>query len=301
MLILISDAFGPSLPDKLARFGEVTSDKNRLAEAEVVLVRSKTKCTKEYIESAPKLKLIIRGGVGMDNIDIPFATSRGIKCINTPDASTTAVAELAFALMIALPNNVTKADASMRQGQWLKKELKRTELQGKTLGILGLGRIGLALAVRARAFQMQVLGWHPDTHFTDFAEIRPTMEEVIRESDFISLHMPLLTQTKGLINKNTLAMFKDGAYLINTARAGIVVEDDLIAALESGKLAGYATDVWVSDPPGESKLFTAPNAILSPHIGASTGENMGRIATIAERVLEEFVASSSDVTETVAV
>jgi D-3-phosphoglycerate dehydrogenase len=299
MLILISDAFGPGLPDRLARFGEVTTDHDRLAEAHVVLVRSKTKCTREYIESAPNLKLIVRGGVGMDNIDIPFATSKGIRCVNTPEASTTAVAELAFALMIALPNHVTTADASMREGKWLKKELKRTELMGKTLGILGLGRIGLALAVRARAFQMRVLGWHPDIHFTDFAQIRPTMEEVIAESDFISLHMPLLTETDGLINRNTLQLFKDGAYLINTARAGIVVEKDLVEALKSGKLGGYATDVWLKDPPERSVLFDAPNTLFCPHFGGSTRENMDRIATIVERVIDDFVATKGTVTEAV--
>ncbi|MHC4128689.1 MAG: NAD(P)-dependent oxidoreductase [Planctomycetota bacterium] len=290
MLILISDAFGPDLPEKLGRFGEVTSDKDRLPEAEIVLVRSKTKCTKEYINSAANLKLIIRGGVGMDNIDIPYAEAKGIRCVNTPDASTTAVAELAFALMIALPNHVTTGDASMRQGQWLKKELKRSELQGKTLGILGLGRIGLALAVRARAFQMKVIGWHPDTYFTDFAEICPSMEEVLGQSDFVSMHMPLVEGTKGLINKQTLALFKEGAYLINTARGKIVVEEDVVEALKSGKLGGYATDVWYSDPPQDSPLLAAPNTIFMPHIGASTGENMGRIAIIAERVIEDYLA-----------
>jgi D-3-phosphoglycerate dehydrogenase len=290
MLILISDAFGPDLPDKLARFGEVTSDQERLPEAEIVLVRSKTKCTKDYIDSAPNLKLIIRGGVGMDNIDIPHAEAKGIRCVNTPDASTTAVAELAFALMVALPNHVTTGDASMRKGQWLKKELKRSELQGKTLGILGLGRIGLALAVRARAFQMKVIGWHPDTYFTDFAEICPSMEEVLRTSDFVSLHMPLVPETTGLISKQTLDLFKDGAYLINTARGKIVVEEDVAEALKSGKLGGYATDVWYSDPPNGSPLFDAPNTIFMPHIGASTSENMGRIAVIAERVIEDYLA-----------
>jgi D-3-phosphoglycerate dehydrogenase len=290
MLILISDAFGPELPETLARFGEVTDDKDRLAEAEIVLVRSKTKCTKEYINSAPNLKLIIRGGVGMDNIDIPYAESRGIRCVNTPDASTTAVAELTFALMIALPNHVTRGDASMRQGQWLKKELKRTELQGKTLGILGLGRIGLALAVRARAFQMKVVGWHPDVYFTDWAEIKPSMEEVLRRSDYVSLHMPLVESTRGLINKDTLELFKDGAYLINTARGKIVVEEDVVEALQSGKLAGYATDVWYSDPPESTPLRDAPNTIFTPHIGASTEENMARIAIIVERVIEDHMA-----------
>jgi D-3-phosphoglycerate dehydrogenase len=286
MLILISDAFGSDLPDQLARFGEVTLDKDRLPEAEIVLIRSKTKCTKEYIDSAGKLKLIIRGGVGMDNIDIPYAESKGIRCLNTAEASTTAVTELAFALMIALPNHVTRGDSSMREGKWIKKELKRTELHGKTLGILGLGRIGLSLAVRARAFNMNVIGWHPDVYFTDWAEICPTLDEVLQRSDYVSIHMPLLDDTKGLINEKTLKKFKDGAYLINTARGKIIVEEDVVAALESGKLAGYATDVWNSDPPERSALFNAPNTVFTPHIGASTRENMGRIGTIIERLIE---------------
>ncbi len=293
MLILISDAFGPDLPDQLARLGEVTDDKSRLGEAEVVLVRSKTKCTREYIDSAPKLGLIIRGGVGMDNIDIPYAESKGVKCINTPDASSTAVAELAFALMIALPNHITRGDASMREGEWIKKQLKRSELNGKTLGILGLGRIGLALAVRARAFQRDVVGWHPDVYFTDFAEICTSLEEVLERSDYVSLHMPLLPSTKGLINKETLGHFKDGAYLINTARGAIVVEEDAVAALDSGKLAGYATDVWYSDPPVETPLVKHPKTICTPHIGASSAENMGRIAIIVERVIEAYLAKKA--------
>jgi D-3-phosphoglycerate dehydrogenase len=283
MLILISDAFGPDLPGQLARFGEVTDDKDRLAEAEV-------ECTQEYIDSAPSLGLIIRGGVGMDNIDIPYAESKGIRVHNTPDASTTAVAELAFALMIALPNHVTTGDASMREGKWIKKQLKRSELHGKTLGILGLGRIGLALAQRARAFQMKVLGWHPDVYFTDWAEICPSMENVLNRSDYVSLHMPLVPATKGLINKDTLAQFKDGAFLVNTGRGKCVVEEDVVEALKSGKLAGFATDVWYSDPPESSPLMDAPNTVFTPHIGASSKENMGRIATIIERVIEDYIA-----------
>jgi len=291
MLILISDAFGPDLPERLSRYGEVTDDKNRLADVEVVLVRSKTRCTRDYIDAASKLKLIIRGGVGMDNIDIPYAESKGIRCLNTADASSLAVAELAFALMIALPNHLTRGDASMRAGKWLKKELKRTELGGKTLGILGLGRIGLSLAVRANAFQMKVLGWHPDVYFTQWAEICDTMEEVLRRSDYVSLHMPLTPETKGLINRETLQQFKDGAYLVNTARGQIVVEEDLVGALRSGKLAGYASDVWNSDPPGDSPLFGAPNTIFTPHIGASSAENMGRIGVIAARLIEDHLAT----------
>ncbi len=290
MLILISDAFDSSLPGILSEYGEVTDDKGRLAEAEIVLIRSKTKVTKEYIDSAPNLKYVIRGGVGLDNVDLKYAKEKGIKVDNTADASTTAVAELAFALMIALPNHITKGDSSMREGKWIKKELKRTELHGKTLGILGLGRIGLALAQRARAFQMKVLGWHPDVYFTDWAEICPNMEEVLRRSDFVSLHMPLVSSTKGIINKDTLATFKDGAYLINTGRGPCVVEEDVAEALKSGKLKGFATDVWYSDPPENSPLFDAPNTIFTPHIGASTKENMIRIGIIIERLISEYAS-----------
>jgi len=193
--------------------------------------------------------------------------------------------------MIALPNHITKADSSMREGKWLKKELKRTELAGKTLGILGLGRIGLALAKRAGAFGMNVIGWHPDVYFTDYAEIIPTIEEVLEKADYISLHMPLLPSTKGIINKDSLKKCKDGAYMINTGRGKCVVEEDIVEALKSGKLAGYATDVWYSDPPVDSPLFDAPNTIFTPHIAASSKENMGRIGIIVDRLISDYVAA----------
>jgi phosphoglycerate dehydrogenase-like enzyme len=291
MLILISDAFDAALPKKLARYGEVTDDKNRLAEAEIVIVRSKTKVNREYIDIAKKMKLVIRGGVGLDNIDRIYAQEKGIMVRNTADASTTAVAELAFAMMISLACHVARADASMRDGKWLKKELERTELHGKTLGILGLGRIGLALAYRAQAFRMRVLGWHPDVYFTDWAEICDSVEEVLQQSDYVSLHMPLLPDTLGMINKETLTQFKDGAFLINTARGKICVEEDVAEALKNGKLGGFATDVWYSDPPEKSPLFDAPNTLFLPHIGASTKENMSRIGIIVERVIADYVES----------
>ena len=293
MLILISDAFDPSLPGILSRYGEVTDDKSYASEAEIILVRSKTKVTREYIDNAPRLKMVIRGGVGLDNIDCEYALEKNIIVQNTAEASTTAVAELAFALMIALANEIPKADHSMREGKWIKKELKRVELYGKTLGILGLGRIGLALAARARAFQMKVVGWHPDVNFTDFAEILPSMEDVLGQSDFVSLHMPLLDATRGIINEKTLKDFKDGAYLINTGRGKLCVEEDIVKALKSGKLSGFATDVWYSDPPEKSPLFDAPNCIFMPHVGASTKENMIRIGQIIERQIGEYVARNS--------
>jgi len=193
--------------------------------------------------------------------------------------------------MIAMPNNITKADSSMREGKWLKKELKRTELAGKTLGILGLGRIGLALAKRAGAFGMNVIGWHPDVYFTDYAEIIPSFDEVLERSDYISLHMPLLPATKGIINKESLKKCKDGAYMINTGRGKCVVEEDMVEALKSGKLAGYGTDVWYCDPPVDSPLLDAPNTIFTPHIGASSKENMGRIGIIVDRLIGDYIAA----------
>ncbi len=293
MLILISDAFDDALPGKLAKFGDVTDDQGRLAEAEIVLIRSKTKVTKEYVDSAPKLKMVIRGGVGLDNVDIPYANSKGIAVHNTADASSVAVAELAFALMIAMPNHVTRADATMRDKEWAKKQLKRTELLGKTLGILGLGRIGSALASRAKAFGMNVIAYDPYVYFSDFAQMRSDLDEVLAESDYISMHMPLLDSTKGLINKDKIAKMKDGAFIVNTGRGKTIVEADVAEALKSGKLGGFGNDVWYSDPPDwdSTPLLDAPNCVFAPHIGASTKENMGRIGQMVEGLISAYVAS----------
>lgn len=291
MLILLSDAFDPSLPGKLARFGETTDDKGRVADAEVVLIRSKTKVTKEYIDGAPKLKLVIRGGVGLDNVDIPHAKTKGIQVYNTADASSVAVAELAFALMIALPNHIVQADNTMRQQNWAKKELKRTELMGKTLGVLGMGRIGSALASRAKAFGMKVLGYDPFVFFSDNAQMVRNLDDFWGQCDYISMHMPFTEDTKGMINKTTLAKFKKGSYLINTGRGKCVIEEDLAEALKSGHLAGYGNDVWYSDPPDwNSPLLSAPNCVFAPHIGASTNENLLRIGEIIEALVGKYVA-----------
>lgn len=289
MLILISDKFDKTLPGVLSKYGEVTDDKNRAGEADIILVRSKTKANREYLDGAKKLKLIIRGGVGLDNIDVPYAVKKGVLVKNTAEASTVAVAELAFALMIALPNHIARADASMREGKWLKSELERTELNGKTLAILGMGRIGTALAIRARAFRMNILAWHPDVYFSDFAVIIQDVEEAVSKADYVSMHMPYLAETKGFINKKLLDNFKTGSFLINTGRGETVVDDDVVEALKSGKLAGFATDVWYSDPPVNSPLMNAPNTIFTPHIGASSKENMLRIGEMVEKIIAEYV------------
>jgi D-3-phosphoglycerate dehydrogenase len=289
MKILISDAFAPTLPDKLARFGEVTDDKSRLPEVDVVLVRSKTKCTKEYIDEAKNLKLIIRGGVGIDNIDVEYARSKGIEVRNTPEASSIAVAELTMALLVGIPNNLVPGHMGMAEGKWLKKQLKRTELYGKTLGLIGIGRIATEVAKRAKAFGMRIVAYDPYIETSEWAEVLPTLEEVLGQADFVSLHVPLTDETKGMINRTTIAHMKDGAILINTGRGKCVIEEDVAEALRSGKLRAYGTDVWYCDPPDEScALLNAPNVTMTPHIGASSKENLLRIGDVVERILDSF-------------
>jgi D-3-phosphoglycerate dehydrogenase len=289
MKILISDAFDPSLPEKLKPFGEVTHDKDQLADADVVLVRSKTKCRKDYIDAAQKLRLIIRGGVGLDNIDVDYARSRGIQVFNTAEASAVAVAELAFALMISVPSRLVEGHVGMRDRQWLKKELKRTELMGKTLGLVGAGNIGTELARRAIGFKMRVIAYDPLLKGHELVDL-VTMDELLALSDYLSLHVPLTDETNGMINSETIEAMRDGVVIINTARGKCVVEEDMVAALTSGKVRAYATDVWYSDPPDPScPLYEAPNVIMTPHLGASSKENMLRIGDIIVRILEDFV------------
>jgi D-3-phosphoglycerate dehydrogenase len=289
MVVLICDAFDKSLPDRLKKFGEVTEDVARLPEAEVALVRSKTKCTAEWIAGAPKLKMIIRGGVGLDNIDQPAAKARGIQVKNTPAASSVAVAELAFSLMLAVPNRLIEAHNAMKEGKFLKKELKRTELFGKTLGLVGIGRIASEVAKRAAAFGMRVTAYDPYVKHSEAAILVPSLKELLRQADYISLHVPLNDETKNMINKETIATMKDGAVIVNTGRGKCIVEADLAEALKTGKVAAYATDVWYSDPPDPSSpLLVAPNVIMTPHIGASSKENLLRIGNEVVTLLEEW-------------
>jgi D-3-phosphoglycerate dehydrogenase len=288
MLILICDAFDPSLPQRLARFGEVTDDHGRLAEAAVALVRSKTKCTAEWIASAPKLRLIIRGGVGLDNVDRQAAQARDIVVRNTPRASSVAVAELAIALMIAIPNRLIEAHNSLREGKWLKKELKRTELYQKTLGLVGIGLIGSEVAKRAAAFGMRIIAHDPYVSSHPVAELMD-LEQVLAQADYLSLHTPLTDETRGMLNAAAFATMKKGVIIVNTGRGKVVVEEDLVAALHSGQVGGYGTDVWYSDPPDPScPLLTAPNVLMAPHIGASSKENLLRIGDEVVKILEEF-------------
>lgn len=289
MKILLSDAFDPSLPDRLKAFGEVTDDKDRMSEVDVVLVRSKTKCDRDYIDRAKKLRLIIRGGVGLDNIDVDYARSKGIQVFNTAEASAVAVAELAFALMIAVPTRLVEGHLGMVERKWLKKELKRNELMGKTLGLVGAGNIGTELARRAAGFGMRVIAYDPLLKSHELVDL-VTMEELLALSDYISLHVPLTDETRGMVNRETIEAMRDGVVIINTARGRCVDETDMAEALRSGKVRAYATDVWYSDPPDPAcPLYDAPNVVMTPHLGASTRENMLRIGDIIVRILDDFV------------
>ncbi len=289
MKILICDAFDAGLPGKLAEFGEVFDDMGRLAEAEVALIRSKTTADKEFIDKAPNLKLIIRGGVGIDNIDVEYAKTKGITVHNTPAASSPAVAELTMALLLGLINHIPASDLSVKEGKWEKKKFKRTELLGKTLGLLGVGRIGTEVAKRAAAFGMNVIAYDPYLQTHEIATLVEKLDEFLGKVDFMSIHTPLTDETKGMVNKNMFAKMKDGVRIVNTGRGKVVDEKDIVEALKSGKLAGFANDVWYKDDAENTEILReAQNTVLTPHIGASSMENLLRIGEIIVDIIKNF-------------
>ncbi len=290
MHILIADAFDAKLPERLAPFGAVSSDLATLGQAHVLLVRSKTKVDADLVAKAPNLKLVIRGGVGMDNVDKKLCTEKGIKAVNTPRASSVAVAEMAMAFMVAIPARLIEAHTSMKDGKFLKSELKRTELFKKTLGLIGAGAIASEVAKRAQAFGMEVIAFDPYLKEHAIARL-VSLDELAAKADVISLHTPLTDETRGMVNAALIAKMKDGVILINTGRGKCVVETELAAALQSGKVRAYGTDVWPSDPPpADCPLLSAPNIFMAPHIGASSKENLGRIGDEVVLILQDFKA-----------
>jgi len=289
MVILLADAFQADLPGRLEVFGEVTQDQGRVGEAEIIIVRSKTKVDKAMIDKAPRLKFVIRGGVGVDTIDVPYAESKGITVVNTPEASSVAVAELAFAMMIALPARIAEADASMKQGKWLKKEMERTELLGKTLGLIGIGRIARELSARAKAFGMHVIAYDKYVEKSDAADMM-SLDKVYAQADYISLHTPLTDETRGMINAAAIATMKPGVRIVNTCRGQVIIEKDVAAALVAGRIAGYAADVYDKEPPEGSPLLSAPHTVFTPHIGASTEENLSRLGDSIVNRVQAYVA-----------
>jgi len=289
MLILISDAFDAALGPRLEAFGEVTTDKSRLKDAHIVLVRSKTICTKEYIDKAPNLKLIIRGGVGIDNIDKAYADSKGIIVRNTPKSSSIAVAELAFTLMISTPCHLPAYHDGMKHGQWLKNT-KRNELYGKTLCLFGIGNIASRVAVLAKAFGMSVVAYDKYVQSSPHADMKLTPEAAVEDADYISLHLPLTDETRGMVNKALIAHCKKKPVIINTGRALCVDADDMVAALKDGSVAWYATDVYPTDPPAEDyPILKAENVTLTPHVGANSEENLIRIGEESCDIISELI------------
>ncbi len=261
-----------------------------LSDADALVVRSAVQVDDALLEHAPKLRVIGRAGVGVDNIDAESATRRGIVVMNTPGANAVAVAELTLGLMIALARKVPAANATMHAGKWEKKNLQGTELRGKTLGILGLGRVGLEVARRARGFGMELIGSDP---FVSAAVVREngialvSMEELFAKADYLTLHVGLTPQTHGVINARTLATMKKGVRIINCARGELVDEAALASALKSGQAAGAALDVFSVEPPKESPYLGLDNAILTPHIAGSTAEAQEAVGVqIAQQVRE---------------
>lgn len=256
----------------------------KIRDADALLVRSKTKVTKEVIDSGKKLKVVGRAGVGVDNIDLNAATQRGIVVVNAPEASTITVAEHTMAMMLSLARNIPFADGSLKAKVWDKKRFMGMELRGKTLGIIGLGRIGSQVATRAKAFGMQIVGYDPYISEKTVKSIGAelvNLSQLLRRADFITLHVPLTDKTRGIIGKKEIGKMKDGVFLINCARGGIVDEDALYEGLKSGKIAGAGIDVFKKEPPFDSPLLKLNNVIVTPHLGASTEEAQRNASTIA--------------------
>ena len=246
-----------------------------LADADALIVRSAVQADAALLAAAPKLRIIGRAGVGVDNIDAAEATRRGIVVMNTPGANAVAVAELTLGLMISMCRSIPRANASMHAGKWDKKSLQGSELRGKTLGIVGLGRIGLEVARRARAFGMELIGYDPFIAPVIARENSVTLvpiDEIFSTSDFLSLHVGLTPQTEGLINKHSIAMMKKGIRIVNCARGELIVDEALAEALASGHVAGAALDVFRSEPLKDSPYLALDNILLSPHIAGSTDE-----------------------------
>ena len=260
-----------------------------MGEYEALVVRSETKVTQEIIKAGTKLQVIARAGIGVDNIDLDAATNRGIAVVNAPTGNTVAAAEHTLALILALARNVPQAHQSLTQGQWKRSSFIGIEIRNKTLGIIGLGRVGSEVAKRAQGFAMHLIVYDPFVS-PDYArilgvELAP-LEKLLSESDFVTIHTALTESTHGLIGEGELAMMKPGSRIINVARGELVDEDALLKALNEGRLAGAALDVFSQEPPGESALVKHPKVVVTPHLGASTQEAQREVAIeAAEQVM----------------
>jgi D-3-phosphoglycerate dehydrogenase / 2-oxoglutarate reductase len=252
-------------------------------------IRSATKVTADILEQADKLKVIGRAGIGLDNVDITAASQRGIVVMNTPEGNTITTAEHTIAMIMALTRNIPQATASLREGKWEKKKLKGHELFNKTLGLIGSGKIGRIVADRAKGMKMKVIVFDPyiKPQTLEKLDLEPvSLEDLLQRADYITIHTPKTEETANMINRDTISKMKKGVMLVNCARGGIVNEDDLYEALESGHIAGAALDVFETEPPGKIKLMELPNLICTPHLGASTEEAQDNVSKdVAEQIV----------------
>lgn len=265
-----------------------------IRDADALVVRSATKVTSQLLAKAERLRVIGRAGVGVDNVDLDAATQKGVVVMNTPGGNARSVAEHTMALLLALARRLPQADASMKQGRWEKKKLEGIELRGKTLGLIGLGQIGASVAGIAKAFEIQVLAYDPyvSSLLASELEVRlVSLEEVLKSADFISLHASATPETRHLLNARTLALAQPGLRVVNCARGDLIDEVALLAALESGQVAGAGLDVFEAEPPKDSKLVNHPNVIATPHIAGSTEEAQEIVGIrIAEQVRDFLIS-----------
>src|SRR5690348_6050458 len=294
--ILVADPLAEDGLERLRRAGEVTivsklgEDEliRRIPDFDALVVRSETRVTAPVIEAGRRLRVVGRAGVGVDNIDVPAATRRGILVVNAPRGNIVAAAEHTMALLFALARWVPQADASVKRGEWTRAKFIGTEIRGKTLGVIGLGNVGSEVAKRAHGLEMDVVAYDPVVS-VERAELfnveLVSLHDLLAQADFVTVHVPLVDSNRNLIGAPELALMKPTARLINTARGGIVDEAALLEALKAGRLAAAASDVFEKEPPGENPLLALPNFIGTPHIGASTAEAQVSVALdVAEEV-----------------
>jgi D-3-phosphoglycerate dehydrogenase len=298
MKILVSDAIAEEGIAKLREAGFEVEVKTGLKPEELIkaipeydglIVRSATKVTREVIQAGKNLKAIGRAGIGLDNIDTEAAKERGIKVLNTPGATTISVAELTMGHMLALARHIPQATASLKAGKWEKKQFMGTELYGKTLGIIGVGRIGREVAKRASAFGMDIVAYDPYVREADVRDLGLKLlplEDLLQYSDYITIHVPLTPETRHMLGKREFELMKPGVRIINCARGGVIDEQALYEALVSGKVAGAALDVFEEEPPKDNPLLKLDNVIGTPHLGASAEEGQLRAGVeIAEKMI----------------
>lgn len=292
MKILIADNMEPEVIEEIKKFGEVVYKpadlKAALGDADILIVRSATKVTADLISNAPKLKIVARAGAGLDNVDAKACEAKGIKVMNTPGASSNAVAELTIGLILSMFRNIQKSHFQMKNKVWDKKSLTGVEIAGKTLGILGFGRIGSMVAEKAHLLGMNVITYDRAPRETKFASF-VSFDELLANVDIISLHLASAPETKNIINKETISKMRNGIYLVNTARGDLIDEGALYDACKSGKIAGAALDVFVQEP-YTGKLLELDNVYFTSHLGGSTKEAQMRIG---KELVEKLKATRS--------